>query len=237
MAATPRAGVRARRRRPVRLRAEEGLAELRHRARQGLRAAGAARGPAAACSPPRCCARFPHLPIEEEGRFADPRLRENFIERVFAYRRLARSVQSPLDASAISSRFHTAHKLVAAGALAEAPTASLGRLVAAARRRRAPTLRDEYSRGFMEALAAIATPRAHVNVLQHMVGYFKKRWTRARRRNCGARSTTTARGSCRWSCRSRSLAASRAAAGRRAIWPSQIYLEPHPKELMLRNHV
>ena len=32
--------------------------------------------------------RFPNLPVEEEGRLSDPRLRENFIERVFAYRRL-----------------------------------------------------------------------------------------------------------------------------------------------------
>ena len=32
----------------------------------------------------------PLLPLEEEGRLGDPRLRENFIERVFAYRRLAR---------------------------------------------------------------------------------------------------------------------------------------------------
>jgi hypothetical protein len=33
-------------------------------------------------------ARLPQLPVEEEGRLQDPRLRENFIERVFAYRRL-----------------------------------------------------------------------------------------------------------------------------------------------------
>ena len=34
--------------------------------------------------------RFPNLPVEEEGRLSDPRLRENFIERVFAYQRLRR---------------------------------------------------------------------------------------------------------------------------------------------------
>ena len=34
--------------------------------------------------------RFPNLPVEEEGRLSDPRLRENFIERVFAYQRLQR---------------------------------------------------------------------------------------------------------------------------------------------------
>jgi uncharacterized protein YbbK (DUF523 family) len=33
-------------------------------------------------------ARFPSLPIEEEGRLSDPQVRDNFIERVFACRRL-----------------------------------------------------------------------------------------------------------------------------------------------------
>ena len=33
-------------------------------------------------------ARFPNLPVEEEGRLHDPRLRENWITRVFACRRL-----------------------------------------------------------------------------------------------------------------------------------------------------
>jgi hypothetical protein len=31
--------------------------------------------------------RFPHLPVEEEGRLQGPRLRENFVTRVFAYQR------------------------------------------------------------------------------------------------------------------------------------------------------
>jgi uncharacterized protein YbbK (DUF523 family) len=33
-------------------------------------------------------ARFPQLPVEEEGRLSDPQLRENFVERIFAYARL-----------------------------------------------------------------------------------------------------------------------------------------------------
>ena len=40
---------------------------------------------------------FPLLPVEEEGRLTDPRLRENFIERVFAYRRLRRRIRRPVD--------------------------------------------------------------------------------------------------------------------------------------------
>ena len=55
--------------------------------------------------------RFPNLPVEEEGRLSDPRLRENFIERVFAYRRLRGSVRGAAGRSARWSRFHTAHKM------------------------------------------------------------------------------------------------------------------------------
>jgi uncharacterized protein YbbK (DUF523 family) len=42
--------------------------------------------------------RFPLLPLEEEGRLNDPRLRENFVERIFAYRALcfARSERNAL---------------------------------------------------------------------------------------------------------------------------------------------
>ena len=42
---------------------------------------------AADCLPPPIMKHLPLLPVEEEGRLNDLRLRENFIERVFAYRR------------------------------------------------------------------------------------------------------------------------------------------------------
>ena len=76
-------------------------------------------------------ARMPTLPVEEEGRLCDPRLRENFVERIFAYRRL-RTLFAPRWTVGQLVRFHTAHKLVL---LAHQPTAytALGRLVAGAK--------------------------------------------------------------------------------------------------------
>ena len=38
---------------------------------------------------------------------------------------------------------------------------------------RAKDLQRRYSERFMSALTVIATPRRHVNVLQHIAGYFK----------------------------------------------------------------
>ena len=117
-------------------------------------------------------ARFPQLPVEEEGRLNDPRLRENFIERVFAYRRLRDLFESRWTVDDLV-RFHTAHKLVLLAHSTQAYT-RLGRLVAAAKSADRASQRARYTAGFMAALATIATPRRHTNVLQHVAGHFKK---------------------------------------------------------------
>jgi len=116
--------------------------------------------------------RVPLLPVEEEGRLNDPRLRENFIERVFAYRRLTTLFVARWSMGDVV-RFHTAHKLVL---LSHHPPsyASLGRLVAGAKGTPRAELRAQYETEFMAALARIATPARHANVLQHAAGHFKQ---------------------------------------------------------------
>ena len=53
--------------------------------------------------------RFPLTPVEEEGRLCDPLLRENFIERVFCYRRWQDLMNSGATRQGVV-RFHTVHK-------------------------------------------------------------------------------------------------------------------------------
>ncbi len=119
-------------------------------------------------------ARFPLLPVEEDGRLQDARLRETFVERVFAYRRL-RTLFRPGGRWTVGElvRFHTGEKLLL---MAHEPAAytALGRLVAAAKPRPRAEVAEEYASCFMGALARPATTHRHVNVLQHMAGYFKK---------------------------------------------------------------
>jgi uncharacterized protein YbgA (DUF1722 family) len=117
-------------------------------------------------------AEFPNLPIEEEGRLCDRRLRENFVERLFAYRRLL-DLFSGRWTTGDLVRFHTAHKLVLMAHSVPAYS-RLGRMVATAAETPRAVLRTEYSRGFMEALALLATRTRHTNVLQHIAGYFKR---------------------------------------------------------------
>lgn len=116
--------------------------------------------------------RFPLLPVEDEGRLHDPGLRENFIERVFALSRW-REYRSSGETRGGLVEFHARHKLLI---LAHSPRhyREMGRLVAGATKSRLAALLEEYQRQFMEALTIRATPKKNANVLSHMAGYFKK---------------------------------------------------------------
>jgi uncharacterized protein YbgA (DUF1722 family) len=116
--------------------------------------------------------RFPLLPLEEEGRLNDMPLRENFIERVFAYYRWTEMLdQEPTPGGLV--KFHTAHKLTL---MAHSPKhyTEMGRLVADAGKRDWDELTAEYGAQLMEGLAVMGSRGKHVNVLHHLMGYLKK---------------------------------------------------------------
>ncbi|HEU4384486.1 MAG TPA: DUF523 and DUF1722 domain-containing protein [Anaeromyxobacteraceae bacterium] len=112
--------------------------------------------------------RMPLLPVAEERRLGDPRLRKSFVERAFAYRRLKSLLASRWTAGDLI-RFHSAERLLL---LAHDPAAcrALGRLVEGARGRPRREVALGYGRGFMRALEKPATPGKHVDVLQRMAG-------------------------------------------------------------------
>lgn len=115
--------------------------------------------------------RWPHLPVEEEGRLFDESLRENFLERVVAYHRLQSLFAGRWTVGGLVA-FHTAHKLAVLAHSTEGYR-RLGRLVAEAKKTPRAELRDAYTAGLMETMRLIATPRKHTNVMQHMLGYFR----------------------------------------------------------------
>ena len=114
---------------------------------------------------------LPELPVEEEGRLMDPRLRDNFIERVFIYHRWLCCCASGLTPAALVD-FHTRHKFSVL-AHDEPAYRELGRLVADAGRRDISEAAAEYIRALMRALAKPATAKQHANVLMHIMGFFK----------------------------------------------------------------
>jgi uncharacterized protein YbgA (DUF1722 family)/uncharacterized protein YbbK (DUF523 family) len=178
--------------------------------------------------------RFPALPVEEEGRLSDPRLRENFVERVFAYWRLRGLFSGRWNLGGLVA-FHTAHKLIL---MAHSPETywELGRLVARARRVAGADLERRYTETFMSALTVIATPRRHANVLQHMSGYFKEHLDAESKRELAAAIDDYRRLLVPLVVPI-TLLRHHVRVHRVSYLTGQLYLAPHPKELMLRNHV
>jgi uncharacterized protein YbgA (DUF1722 family)/uncharacterized protein YbbK (DUF523 family) len=115
---------------------------------------------------------FPLIPAEDEGRLHDPGLRENFIERVFVFKRWKDFLKKGAAIRNIVT-FHADHKLLLMSH-SQKHTALLGRMVAEAKGKKQDELLSGYIRTCMEALHLAATVRKHTNVLMHIMGYFKK---------------------------------------------------------------
>ena len=180
------------------------------------------------------CGRLPFLPVEEEGRLSDPILREHFIERVYAYRRLRRLFDGRPRPGALVA-FHARHKLQL---LAHAPAlySELGRMVARAGTTSVEALADEYRRGFMSALSTAVSRGRHVNVLQHVAGYFRDVLTPAARQDLAAAIADYERGLVPLIVPAR-LLRHYAHLHHLQYLCDQVYLDPYPAELMLRNQV
>ena len=115
---------------------------------------------------------FPLLPVEDDGRLHDPVLRENFIARIFVFQRWRELLAAQPGVGDLVA-FHTRHKLLI---LSHSPAhyRELGKLVARARELPVPELLEHYQSRLMDALRLKATPKKNVNVLHHLLGYFKK---------------------------------------------------------------
>lgn len=114
---------------------------------------------------------LPELPVEEEGRLMDPVLRENFIERVFIYHRWQQLKHKGMTPASLV-QFHTEHKFTLL-AHDEKIYRELGRQIAEAGNANLETLAESYIRSLMSALAKPATRKTHTNVLMHIMGYIK----------------------------------------------------------------
>jgi len=115
---------------------------------------------------------FPLLPVEDEGRLHDPKLRENFIERIFVFKRWRELLSQEKRRGSLVD-FHTKHKLLV---LSHSPNLhrDMGRLVARAKEMPTDDLYKRYETILMEALGLKTTTKKNVNVMHHIMGYFKK---------------------------------------------------------------
>ena len=176
---------------------------------------------------------FPLLPVEEEGRLNDPALRENFIERVFAGRRLRNFFSRRWTVGALVA-FHTREKLLLLSH-DEPVYRELGRLVARARQAGLREVADRYQHLFLKALGRLATRTRQTNVLQHAAGHLKTLLTPEDRFELTGVIEDYRRGLVPLIVPMTLLRHHVRRYGVATLL-GQSWLEPHPKELMLRNH-
>jgi uncharacterized protein YbgA (DUF1722 family)/uncharacterized protein YbbK (DUF523 family) len=177
---------------------------------------------------------FPLLVVEEEGRLNDARLRESFVVRLFTHHRWRRLTSGRVRGADLVA-FHARHKLLLM-AHSDPHLRALGRLVAGAGNPVSADRLRAYAEGLFAGLAVKATTRKHTNVLQHVAGYFRTRLDRPDRDELHDTIADYHRELVplivpltllRHHVRRLGL----------TYLEDQVYLDPHPRELMLLNHV
>jgi len=119
--------------------------------------------------------RFPQLPMEDDGRLHDPEIRENFIERVFVYKRWLDMIENENTVHGLI-QFHSKHKLML---MAHSPEhyRFAGQIAASSDKNNLKSRQVNYLNNLMEGLKKSATLKKNFNVLQHILGYFKTELT------------------------------------------------------------
>lgn len=174
------------------------------------------------------------LPVEDEGRLHDPNLRENFIERIFTLKRWREALVKK-ESRGIVVNFHTKHKLLI---LSHSPKhyQTMGKLVAKAKDLALNELYRQYQAILMEALQLKTTPKKNSNVLQHLMGYFKEQLSADEKKEL-LEVIEHYRQEYIPLVVPVTLIQHYVRKYNQPYLKQQVYLNPHPLELQLRNHV
>ncbi len=177
---------------------------------------------------------FPLLPVEEDGRLHDPRLRENFIEIIFTLKRWRESIANGKTRGALVD-FHSRHKLLI---LSHSPEIfrQMGKLVAGQMGLDIKETYAEYLALLMKGLRLKTTVAKHVNVLQHILGYFKNQLSADEKQEV-LQVIQDYRSGLIPLIVPITLLNHFVRKYDQPYLQQQVYLNPHPLELQLRNHV
>lgn len=178
-------------------------------------------------------ARFPDIPVEEEGRLHDPVLRETFIEAIFTLRRWRTLVSSGGRMNDLV-QYHSRHKYLLL-AHCETNYREMGRLVAGQGGLTGEPLFTRYQELLMRTMRRPATVARHTNVLQHAAGYFKRHLDARAKEELGGLITAYREGMVPLIVPV-TLLRHYISRYDEPYLREQYYFDPHPLELKLRNH-
>jgi len=115
---------------------------------------------------------FPLIPVEDDGRLNNPQIRENFIVQIFTMKRW-RDILTGKRSMGKLVDFHTRNKLLLLSH-SQKHYRLMGKLVAEGKKLSLKALYGQYELLLMDTLKLKTTVKKNVNVLQHLMGYFKK---------------------------------------------------------------
>jgi uncharacterized protein YbgA (DUF1722 family)/uncharacterized protein YbbK (DUF523 family) len=179
--------------------------------------------------------KFPLIPVEDEGRLNDPRIRENFITKIFCFHSLKKNLLRKRIRPGVLVDFHTNNKFLLL-AHSRKHYQLLGKIVADLKHQTWSKVLESYASLFMEAINYKSTNKKNTDVLLHMMGFFKKIISLEDKKDILNSIEDYLHGFVplivpitliRHYVKKYDISYLR----------DQVYLNPHPKELMLRNHV
>ena len=176
---------------------------------------------------------FPLIPVEEDGRLNDPKLRENFIEQIFALKRW-RDIVAKGKKRGNLVEFHTRNKMLIRSH-SENHYRMMGKMVAAAKSMSPAALFNRYEAFLIDALRLKSTVAKHTNVMMHMLGYFKKDLTGDEKQEM-LEIIKAYRGELVPLVVPLTLFSHYVRKYDQSYLKQQTYLNPHPTALKLRNH-
>ena len=121
---------------------------------------------------------FPHLPLEDEGRLKDFKIRDHFLIRIFAFAELRELLQDPSPSKLVS--FHTRYKYLLMS-YNQSILKKLGQIVASPNSFQEKLLL--YKEYFYKAFQRKTNVQRHINTLQHIFGHLSKGLTLKEKRH------------------------------------------------------
>lgn len=176
---------------------------------------------------------IPEMLIEEEGRLHDPIIRDNFIERIFINLRWKEIIDEPTV-----TKLMKFHEYIKYTLMAHSPKLQkdLGKIVASSTKNTLDSDYNSYYSLLNNCLAIYSDKKNHRNVLDHIMGYFKRDLTADEKAELKELIENYSRGLVPLIVPI-TLLNHYVRKYKQDYLRTQFYLNPHPLELMLRNHI